>query len=271
MGKIEVFLLFFFFMDRSKMALQQLMTQMHRHAQNLGMTPPPSCTNKKMITLFLQCPTVVEWKKFEWKQEKKPTLILLCEQHVPGFKKMDARKSKEFLIGLLMSTQKQVPAPNTPKVDLSPKKISSPKTKHPLENLGKDVLLSYCEKHESFQKSLARQKKEKLVEFILLHKIEVSLPTKPLAKMTKKELLEECMTRQGFDQKTHGKTKTTLLTFLGKPIEKEEVGCSPVNIQTLLENPEDPEVLKKKILHVLMNTSPFQDYPDLEKKVTKLV
>ena len=146
--------------------------------------------------------------------------------------------------------------------------------KHPYEKYTKPHLISYCESDPSFVESMKKHTKKQLISFLVSHHIEVH---PPLTKMTKKELRCLCESRVDFDPSQHGKTRDAMQKFLQQHTvethNNEEECCSPVNIQDLVEDddPEDAELLKKKILHILMKSSPFDEDSFLESKISKLI
>jgi hypothetical protein len=147
--------------------------------------------------------------------------------------------------------------------------------KHPYEKYTKQHLISYCESNSSFVDSMKKQTKKELISFLVTHKIEVE---PPLEKMSKKKLRELCESHVDYNPSEHGKTKETMQKFLqhhhiGVDTETQnQECCSPVNIQDLVEDEEeDAEMLKKKILHVLMKSTPFHEDSFLDTKISKLL
>lgn len=149
--------------------------------------------------------------------------------------------------------------------------------KHPYEKYTKEYLISYCQSNASFLDSMKKQTKKQLISFLVTHQIQVE---PPLEKMSKKELRELCQSHTEYNPSEHGKTKDMMQKFLQQHhhnkvnIEKQtqnEECCSPVNIQDLVEDEEDAELLKKKILHILMKSTPFDEDSFLESKISKLL
>jgi hypothetical protein len=163
------------------------------------------------------------------------------------------------------------------------------KNNDPLETMKKKELVAIAEKHGSFKKSMARQTKDVLIAFIRQHNVHVQSPPdnnpvphknkSTFLRMTKQQLLDQAKEVEGFCQEKHGKTKKTLVDFLSpsqnscrtqekeneKITEENGGGFSPVRVSSFID---DPEELKKRILHVLMSTEPFSSSTDLEKDVS---
>lgn len=180
-----------------------------------------------------------------------------------------------------------------------------------LQSLSKKELLERASLLPHFKKSLAREKKEVLVQFLSAASTATtiatttggtgedapSVPLEPpeqatslekktvssLSRMTKAELLEACSTKEGFNKDRHGKTKATLLDFIKgflpqsqdkKSQDKNPIhdeGIDPVNVGALLDTPDDVEAIKLAILRLLMDSAPFQSDPELKAKLDKIV
>ena len=169
--------------------------------------------------------------------------------------------------------------------------------------MSKKELVERASTHAAFKKSLAREKKEVILRFLLEHQVErvedhacsnsddaqnppLRPPPPPLAtktcattslsRKTKAELLEICLQKEGFQPQLYGKTKAAMLQFIRTPPpnpqeEEEEDGTRPVNIGNLLDTPDDPRVLRQAILKLLMDKDPFRNDPDLEAKLNKII
>jgi hypothetical protein len=156
----------------------------------------------------------------------------------------------------------------------------------PWDTLPKNDLILWASTHPEYKKSMGRQKKEVLVRFLVernvCHSCEPPITAttvvekiplkKTLSRMTKEELFIQCKEKEGFDASTHGKTRATMLDFLrGLPTTKDTSGTSPVRIGTLIDAPEDPQVLRQAILRLLMDTEPFRADPEIRAKLDKIV
>lgn len=163
------------------------------------------------------------------------------------------------------------------------------------ENLSKHDLVQWASTHPDFKKSMGREKKEVLVRFLVernichscIPPITASKPEKTektLSRKTKAELFTLCKERDGFDASIHGKTRLTMLEFLRGPSNKtdktdetdktdktDDTGTSPVHIGTLLDIPENPQVIRQAILRLLMETEPFRTDPEIQTKLEKMV
>jgi len=161
------------------------------------------------------------------------------------------------------------------------------------ENLSKNDLVQWASTHPDFKKSMGREKKEVLVRFLMdrnichscIPPITASKPEKTektLSRKTKAELFTLCKEKDGFDASIHGKTRLTMLEFLRGPSNKtvdlvhgtdktDDTGTSPVDIGTLLDTPEDPQVIRQAILRLLMETEPFRTDPEIQTKLEKMV
>lgn len=148
--------------------------------------------------------------------------------------------------------------------------------------MSKKDLVEMASAHPDFTKSMAREKKEVLVRFLITRDAAgtasaapppppPSTPTKKtvVSRMTKAELLEHCQDREGFDATRHGKTRATLLEFVRLPVD--EKGTDPVDVGALLETPDDVGVIKAAILRLLMDTEPFKEDPELGAKLDKIL
>jgi len=248
---------------------------MEKHARNLGLSEKDLVAlSKKKQELLFSCKTALEW---EYRNMSKDELLERCRTTLAGFKKSFSRQSKKHILQLLMN-------PTDPSL------IVPVKDNDPLHTMKKKDLVAIAEKHGSFKKSMARQTKDVLIAFIRQHNVHV--PSSPdnnraprknksiLLKMTKQQLLDEATHVEGFCQTQHGKTKKTLVDFLSLSrngsktqefkIEKNKDDdnggtCSPVRVSSYID---DPDELKKRILHVLMRTEPFSSSTDLEKDVS---
>jgi hypothetical protein len=56
-----------------------------------------------------------------------------------------------------------------------------------------------------------------------------------------------------------------------KTDKTDKTGTSPVDIGTLLDTPEDPQVIRQAILRLLMETEPFRTDPEIQTKLEKMV
>ena len=167
------------------------------------------------------------------------------------------------------------------------------------ETLSKKDLILWASTHPEFKKSMGREKKEVLVRFLVernvCHSCEPPITAtrkeevvekkpekKTVSRMTKEELLVRCKDKEGFDASIHGKTRATMLLFLRGPSSTISVSekdgatnptspTSPVHVGTLVDTPDDPQVLRQAILRLLMDTEPFRADPEIRAKLDKIV
>lgn len=153
-----------------------------------------------------------------------------------------------------------------------------------LETLSKKDLVQHASTHPDFKKSMAREKKEVLLQFLKERSVNIETTTtapptpvlvvpaerpKAVSRMTKAELLDACAKKPGFNANRHGKTRTTLLEFFKG--SNDDQGDEPVNLGCFLETPDNVEVIKAAILRLLMDKEPFKTDPELEAKLGKIV